>query len=99
MEIRLADNGWSAEILHSASASPDGFWHVMCSTIGETRKLAFDGASKVKAMFCDGRQASIRAEPEAETFKDYILDQIVHKGFTRFSYKLDPAAALAAKDQ
>jgi hypothetical protein len=75
--------------LVSDSPQPSGFLNVIARTIGETREDALAGAEFVLNAFAFGRLAYIRVKPEANSETDFDTKVTRHRGFVRFSYRLE----------
>jgi hypothetical protein len=89
--IKIYANDWVATIF-TGPANPDGFFHVYATTVGSTEIHAFVAAEHVLNAFAWGRLAFIRSSPEAWTETDFDTKITHHKGFVRFSYKLEVGA-------
>jgi hypothetical protein len=86
--IKIHSDNWVATVL-SLSHPSEGFFHIYATTIGETKEDAFAGAEYVLNAFAFGRLALIRAKPEANSETDFDTKLTRHKGFVRFSYRLE----------
>jgi hypothetical protein len=67
----------------------DGWYQVYCTTMGDTKALAFEGAEHVLNALAFGRTAAIRVRPEASSDTDFDTKETHHKGIVRFIYRLD----------
>ncbi len=85
--IEIHGDGWFASIL--SGPPEDGIFNVFCTTVGNTHAEAMMGATAVLNIFAHGRWAFIRVKPEAVSEEDFDTKITHHRGFVRFSYKLE----------
>lgn len=92
--IKVYANNWVATVIASPEADENGFFNVYATTLGSTLSDALTAATYVLDAFALGRTAFIRVVPEAhsEVLYDHKITQ--HRGFVRFSYKLEPGTWL-----
>lgn len=85
---KIYSDGWVATVF--VSPPHDGFYPVYCRTSGDTQEKALEAAQYVLEAFALGREAFIRVKPEAHSDTDFDTKETYHRGFVRFSYKLEP---------
>ena len=78
--------GWVATIL--TNTPRDGWTHVYCTSIGESKDHALEACEWVLNSFAFGRETLIRVRPESNSDLDFDTKIIQHQGITRFSFKL-----------
>jgi hypothetical protein len=90
MNIHLSDGDkWTADIV----LSPE-WWrkadliHLVARVEGKTEEDALAGAQSVLDLFAKGRDAWIRTRPEAVSDLNFDTQEVRHRGFVRFSFKL-----------
>jgi hypothetical protein len=89
MNIHLSEGDkWTAEVTLSPEWHKADFIHLMVIVEGKTKEDALAGAQSVLNVFAIGRTAYIRAEPEAVSERDFDTQEVRHRGFVRFSFKL-----------
>src|SRR5882762_1655114 len=86
--VKIYSNGWVATIL-TGKASPEGFFNIYATTIGETKEDALAGAEYVLNAFAFGRLAFIRVAPKAHSDFDFDTKLTRNNGIVRLSYKLE----------
>src|ERR1700675_3131157 len=88
MEIRIAEDRWTAEILFSPQSEIDKLMHCSVIVVAKSQDDALAGAQYVLDLFAKGRDAWIRTVPEVvqETCFDTKETQI--RGFVRSSFAL-----------
>lgn len=82
-------NNWVATVIVSP-ANEHGFFNVYATTVGSTLSDAGTAARYVLDALAFGRTAFIRAAPEAHSETSFDTNIVQHRGFVRFSYKLEP---------
>ena len=86
--IKIYANDWVATVLTSM-INDAGFFHVICNVEGISHSAAILGAEHILNIFAKGRMAMILAKPEANSETDFDTKIIHHRGYVRFSYKLE----------
>lgn len=95
--LKIYATGWVATIITSSPSQ--GEWtHVHCSTIGNTKELALEGAQHVLDVWANGRAALIRVRPEVASETSFTDKITRHAGCVRFSYKLRPGDWVYVED-
>jgi hypothetical protein len=89
MEIRIAEDKWTAEILSSPQSEISEFIHLEARIRGVSQADALKGAQVVIDLFAKGRTAYIRARPESGTDTDFDSKEVKHHGYVRFSFRLE----------
>jgi hypothetical protein len=89
-ELSLYGQGWVSRIL--ISDPPQDWYHVYATTIGVTQQAAIEAAEFTLQLLAAHREAVIRVKPEASSHTDFDTKETRHRGFVRFSMKLDPGS-------
>lgn len=89
MEIRIAEDNWTAELIVSPQSGMADFVHVQAKIIGKTEADALKGAEVVLDLFAKGRETYVRTKPEADTFTDFDTKEKQARGYVRFSVRLE----------
>jgi hypothetical protein len=87
--IKVYARDWVATIFSSEKPDEHGFIHVTCHTVGSAQPDALRAAEHVLNAFAFGRVAFIRTKPETEDQRDHRSEKTIHRGYVRFSYKLE----------
>lgn len=83
---KVYGSGWVATILTNFPI--DGWTHVYCTSIGESRGQALEACEWVLNSLAMGREAFIRVKPESSSDLDFDTKINHHRGIVRFSFKL-----------
>ena len=89
MEIRIADQGWTAEVIFSPPSRMDDFMHCTAMVDGETKESALVGAKVILDLFAKNRTTFVRTPPEADSDTNFDTKLTIHRGYTRFSFRLE----------
>ena len=89
MKILIEEDSWIAEITVSQQSNISDFVHCIGKVNGFTKEDAFIGAQYILDLFAKGRSAFIRVEPSAESDTSFDTKKITHRGFVRFSFRLE----------
>lgn len=94
MEIRIAEDNWTAELIVSPQSAVENvdFVHCIAKVLGKTEADALSGAKAIFDLFAKGRETFIRTEPEADTYTDFDTKEKQYRGYVRFSFRLEPGS-------
>lgn len=92
MEIRIAEEKWTAEILFSPQSEIAGLIHCSVTIKAESKEDALNGAQYVLDLFAKGRETFIRVKPEATFETCFDTKELRISGFVRFSFSLKAGA-------
>jgi hypothetical protein len=90
MEMRIAEDKWTAEILFSPASALSAFMHCTARVKASTNDDALAGAQCVLDLFAKGRKTYLRVLPEANKETDFDTKETKIEGFVRFSFSLEP---------
>ena len=83
---------WTSNVV--ISKDDNGLFHVYCKTEGTSEPAALEGAQFAYDVLAAGRLHYVRCLPTATSEKSFDSGQTEHRGYTRFSMKLEPGSAV-----
>jgi hypothetical protein len=89
MEIQIEEEKWFATIMLTPQDQGTDILHLEARLYGLTPDDVLGGAKYILDLFAKGRTAYIRAEPESVSAPNLNTKAIEHRGFVRFSFRLD----------
>jgi hypothetical protein len=92
MLIHFQTNEWNAEVICTdpPNIGKHGYHHVEVTSFGASDAACLAGVEFVRDVLAKGRTTRFRVKPSADHWKDFDSKTVLHRGYARFSFTLEP---------